>query len=166
MPSQMRVFVKTPCQMCHIGLVGILILSMLTGCVSQAAYMRGWELEEKFEQRWSGGQIVERRLSADEANVYRTMGAPQTIRFFRVNDTRQKVYEWIYTESGQTVWFVEGKRVDYVVADANTSQFTREQRDVAESKLTTGGILGAIIGGAAAGLLLYGDKIGLRDAKP
>ena len=61
------------------------------------------------------------------------------------------------------MWFLEGKRVDYVMVDANTSQFTREQRDTVESKLITGGILGAIIGGAAAGLLLYGDKIGLRD---
>ncbi len=163
MLSEAFFFVKTLRPAPHRGIIGVLILSLLTGCVGQAAYMKGWAPVEQFAQRWSGGQIVERRLSEDEANVYRTLGAPEVIRFFRVNDTRQKVYEWIYLESAQTVWFLEGKRVDYVVADANTSQFTREQRDTVESKLVTGGILGVIIGGAAAGLLLYGDKIGLRD---
>jgi hypothetical protein len=107
---------------------------------------------------------VTSKLAADEAKVQQALGTPQVIRFFRVNDTRQKAYEWIYLDADQTVWFVDGQRVDYVTVDANTSWLTREQRDTIDSKLTTGTILGVLIGGAAAGMLLYGDKIGLRDA--
>lgn len=166
MPSQAFCFVTALHPVRHVGLVGLLILTLLTGCVSQATYMQGWASVDNFPQRWSGGKIVERRLSEDEAKVYRTLGVPEVIRSFRVNDTRQQVYEWIYPEAAQTVWFLEGKRVDYVTVDANPSQFTREQRDTFDSKLTTGGILGALIGGVGAGLLLYGDQIGLRDAKP
>jgi hypothetical protein len=154
---------KTPDQRRRFGTTGLVLLTMLTGCSGQASYMRGWEAVDKIEQRWSGGTFAAGRLSAEEANVHQTLGTPQVIRLFRVNDTRQKVYEWIYLEAGQTEWFIDGKRVDYAVVDANASWLTREQRDTVRSKLTTGGILGAIIGGAAAGVLVYGDKIGLRD---
>jgi len=163
MPYQTFSVLKAPPRALCLGIAGFFLLGMLAGCSGQASYMRGWEPVDKIEQRWSRGTLVTSKLSADEASVQQTLGTPQVIRFFRVNDTRDKAYEWIYLDADQTVWFVDGKRVDYVTVDANTAWFTREQRDTIESKLTTGGILGAIIGGAAAGVLLYGDKIGLRD---
>jgi hypothetical protein len=155
---------KTPRQLRHFGTTGLL-LTMLTGCSGQTPYMRGWAPVDRIERRWSGGNFAVGKLSADEAKVHQTLGTPQVIRLFRVNDTRQKVYEWIYLEAGQTEWFIDGKRVDYAVVDANASWLTREQRDTVQSKLTTGGILGALIGGLGAGMLLYGDKIGLRDTQ-
>jgi hypothetical protein len=53
--------------------------------------------------------------------------------------------------------------VDYVTVDANTSGLTKETRETLEQKAVAGGILGAAIGGIAAGMVLFGDTIGLRD---
>ena len=139
------------------------ILSMLVGCTLQAPYMRGWDLSETISNRWTGGTFDEKKFSSDEAAVYKELGAPEAVRFFRTLETRQRVYEWVYLERDQVVWFVEGKRVDYVTVDAYSSGLTKETRGALRDKLTTGGVVGAAIGGVAAGLLLFGDKLGLRN---
>ena len=139
------------------------ILSMLVGCTSQAPYMRGWELSEAIANRWTGGTFDEKKLSSDEAAVYKELGTPEAVRLFRTLETRQRVYEWVYLKHDQVVWFVDGKRVDYVTVDADSSGLTKETRQTLKDKLITGGAVGAAIGGVAAGLLILGSKVGLRD---
>lgn len=143
-------------------LAGIVLAGWLTGCTSQASYMRGWTLAEGIDNRWTGGTLAPQKLSPDEAAVYQELGAPEVVRFFRTLDTRQNTYEWIYLKREQTVWFVAGKRVEYVAVDADTSPLTKEQRETMQDKLTTGGIVAGVIGGVAAGSLLLGNTLGLR----
>ena len=138
------------------------IVSMLVGCTLQAPYMRGWELMESIDNRWTGGTFDEKKLASDEAAVYKELGTPEAVRFFRTLETRQRVYEWVYLKHERVVWFVEGKRVDYVTVDADSSGWTKETRETLRDKLTTGGAVGVAVGGVAAGLLLFGDKLGLK----
>jgi hypothetical protein len=144
-------------------MVFTVILSMLVGCTFQASYMRGWELSETIDNRWTGGTFDEKKLSSDEAAVYKELGAPEAVRFFRTLETRQRVYEWVYLARDQLVWFVEGKRVDYVTVDTDSSRLTKETRETLKDKLIAGGATGAAIGGVAAGLLILGNKVGLKD---
>jgi hypothetical protein len=140
------------------------ILSMLVvGCTFQAPYMRGWNLSETISSRWTGGTFDEKKLSSDETVVYKELGIPEAVRFFRTLETRQRVYEWVYLERDQVVWFVEGKRVDYVTVDAESSGLTKETRGTIKDKLTAGGVVGAVIGVVAGGLLTFGNKLGLRN---
>jgi hypothetical protein len=103
-----------------------------------------------------GGEIKAHKLSDDEKSVYTKLGPPQTIRFFRNLHTRQRVYEWLYEPSAQIVWFVDGKRVDYVTVDAGTSSLTKEARETTQEKLMQGGILAGFVGGFAAGVMVLG----------
>ena len=139
------------------------VLSMLVGCTLQAPYMRGWDLSESINNRWIRGTFDEKKLSSDEVAIYQELGTPEAVRFFRSLETRQRVYEWVYLAREQVVWFVEGKRVDYVTVDADTSEFTKETRQTLRDKLMTGGVVGAVIGGVAAGAVLFGDKLGLKN---
>ena len=140
-----------------------IVLSLLIGCTLQAPYMRGWELAEGIDNRWAGGMFDEKKLSSDEAAVYKELGTPEAVRLFRVLQTRQRVYEWVYLKAERNVWFVDGTRVDYVMVDADSSAFTKESRETLQDKLTTGGIVGGVVGGIAAGFLLLDKKLGLRD---
>ena len=150
----------TPWQrLCALGI----LLGILAGCIGQAPYMRRWEVTDGALYRWSGGSIKADRLSADETAVYNDLGTPQVIRYFRSIDTRQRVYEWIYLDREQVVWFVDRQRVDYVTVDDNTSGRTKEARETLEQKAVAGGVLGAVIGTVAAGMVLFGNTIGLRD---
>src|SRR5215471_17632681 len=139
------------------------VLSMLLGCTLQAPYMHGWDPAEGITNRWTGGTFDEKKLSSDEAAVYKELGTPEAVRMFRTLQTRQRVYEWVYLKRDQVVWFVDGKRVDYVTVDANSSGLTKETRGTLKDKLLAGGAVGAAIGGVAAGLLILGSKVGLRD---
>jgi hypothetical protein len=125
--------------------------------------MRGWDLADNINNRWTGGRVDEKKLSSDEATVYQELGTPDAVRLFRTLQTRQRVYEWIYLKSERQVWFVEGTRMDYVTVDADSSAFTQESRETLEEKLTTGGIVAGVVGGIAAGSILLGNKLGLRD---
>ena len=139
------------------------VLSMLIGCTLQAPYMRGWDLAEGIDNRWTGGTFDEKKLSSAEAAVYKELGTPEAVRFFRTVQTRQGVYEWVYLKGERNVWFVDGTRVDYVAVDADNSGFTKESRETLQDKLTTGGAVGGVVGGVAASFLLLGKKLGLRD---
>ena len=138
-------------------------VSMLLGCTLQAPYMHGWDPVEGINNRWTGGTFEEKKLSNDEAAVYKELGTPEAVRFFRTVQTRQRVYQWIYLESERHVWFVEGTQVDYVAVDADSSAFTKESREILKDKLITGGILGGVVGGVAAGFIVLGPKLGLKD---
>jgi hypothetical protein len=139
------------------------VLSMLIGCTLQAPYMRGWDLAEGIDNRWTGGTFNEKKLSNDEAAVYKELGAPDAVRFFRTVQTRQRVYEWVYLKSQRNVWFLDGTRVDYVAVDADNSGFTKESRETLQDRLTAGGVVAGVVGGIAAGFLLLDKKLGLRD---
>ena len=139
------------------------VLSMLLGCTLQAPYMRGWDPAEGITNRWTGGTFDEKKLSSDEAAVYKELGTPEAVRMFRTLETRQRVYEWVYLKAERNVWFVDGTRVDYVTVDADSSAFTKESRETLQDKLVTGGIVGGVVGGVAAGFLLLGPKLGLKD---
>lgn len=138
------------------------VLSMLMGCAFQAPYMRGWDLAEGIDNRWTGGTFDEKKLSSDEAAVYKELGIPDAVRFFRTLQTRQRVYEWVYLKGERNMWFVEGTRVDYVAVDADNSEFTKESRETLQDKVTTGGVVLGAVGGVAAGFLLLDKKLGLR----
>ena len=125
--------------------------------------MRGWEPVEGIGNRWTGGTLREQRFSADEAAAFAQFGMPDVIRFFRSTLTRQRVYEWIYEEKGQIVWFVDGQRVDYVAVDTNTSSVPQAAREDTKAKLTAGGVLAGAVGGIAAGFIILGESIGLRE---
>jgi hypothetical protein len=140
-----------------------LLVSLVAGCGMQASYMRGWQPAAGYSNRWTGGTVKEQKLSADEAAVYQELGTPDSIRFFRAIQTRQRVYAWIYREKQQFVWFVDRQRVEYVAVDTDTSGMTRETRETLQQKVVTGGALGAAIGGFAAGMLLLGETLGLKD---
>jgi hypothetical protein len=139
------------------------VLSMLLGCTLQAPYMHGWDPAEGINNRWTGGTFEEKKLSNDEAAVYKELGTPEAVRFFRTVETRQRVSEWVYLKGERNVWFLEGTRVDYVAVDADSSAFTKESREILQDKLITGGVVGGVVGGVAAGFLVLGKKLGLRD---
>lgn len=139
------------------------LLGFILGCSAQAPYMRRWQPVEGVQRRWSGGTFKEAKLSDDEAAVYAEMGTPDVVRFFRAIDTRQKVYEWIYLEQEEVVWFVGRKRMEYVAVDTSDSPFTKETRETLQDKAVKGGVLGTLVGGVAAGVLLFGDSLGLKN---
>ena len=140
-----------------------IVLSIFIGCTLQAPYMRGWDLAESIDNRWIGGTFDEKKLSNDEAAVYKELGTPEAVRFFRTVETRQRVYEWVYLKGERNVWFLEGTRVDYVAVDADSSGFTKESLETFQDKVITGGVVGGLVGGVAAGFLVLGPKLGLKD---
>ena len=145
-------------------LVGLgIMVCLVVGCTNQAHYMRGWQPSERIANRWSEGTIREARLSDDEKVVLAELGTPDTIRFFRSVPERQQVYEWMYHEKKMFVWFIEGKRVEYVVVDANATPLTAQTRESFQSDAIASGILGVLVGGVAAGFLTLDKSIGLRD---
>jgi hypothetical protein len=125
--------------------------------------MRRWEPVPGIANRWTGGSLIESKLSDDEAATLQEFGTPKVVRFFRDNQSRQRVYEWIYLEPIRTVWFVEGQRVEYVVVDTSNSRLTKAERETLQEKLTTGAVLGVLVGGITAGALLFGENIGLKS---
>lgn len=141
----------------------IALACLFMGCTAQASYMRGWSQEATQGHRWTGGTLKPDKLSEDEATAYQKLGAPGTIRYFRALHTRQPVYEWLYDDQDEIIWFVEGKRVEYVAVDTNPSGLRKETRETIRQKAVTGGVLGVVVGGFAAGLLLLGDSLGLKD---
>src|SRR5919205_1254111 len=78
-----------------------IVLSMLLGCTLQAPYMHGWDPVEGIANRWTGGTFDEKKLSSDEAAVYKELGPPEAVRMFRTLETRQRVYEWVYLKHDQ-----------------------------------------------------------------
>jgi hypothetical protein len=103
------------------------------------------------------------KLTHDEAAVLDELGTPDQIRFFRNASTREPVYEWIYKEPEQLVWFNAGQRVEYVAVDTSPAKLTAAERNTVRSKAVTGGFLAGAIGGLAAGFILLSEDIGLKD---
>ncbi|MDE0207584.1 MAG: hypothetical protein OXP66_16345, partial [Candidatus Tectomicrobia bacterium] len=105
--------------------------------------------------RWTNGTIKADSLSEDERALFEEAGPPDALRFFRTVETREPVYEWIYTEPFRAAWFVSGTRVDYVTVDANVSTRTTARRQALARKLRTGGLLAGAIAGTALGTVSF-----------
>ena len=139
------------------------IILLLAGCSQRAPYMKKWQPVPRIAHRWTGGTLREAKLSEDEAAAFQELGTPETIRFFRSKPERQRVYAWLYEEKEQIVWFVDGRRIDYVVLDTNTSSRPKATRESLQKKGIAGGILAGFVGGVAALFLLLDKDLGLRD---
>ena len=126
---------------------------VVAGCGVQAPYMRGWDPVEDIPNRWTNGAINADRLSEDERAVFEEFGTPDVLRFFRTVETREPVYEWIYTEPFRTVWFVGSGHVDYATVDTNLSRRTTTSRETIVRNLRTGGLLAGTIAGMAMGTI-------------
>jgi hypothetical protein len=53
------------------------------------------------------------------------------VRFFREVETRKPVYAWIYADEGDVVdlvWFIDGKKVDTIAVDNDTSAYSSTTR--------------------------------------
>jgi hypothetical protein len=53
--------------------------------------------------------------------------------------------------------------MEYVAVDTSDSPFTKETRETLQDKAVKGGVLGTLVGGVAAGVLLFGDSLGLKN---
>ena len=127
------------------------LICVVAGCGVQAPYMKGWDPVEDIPNRWTNGTINTHRLSEDERGIFEEFGTPDALRFFRTVESREPVYEWIYTEPFRAVWFVSGARVDYATVDTNLSRRTAANRETLAKRLKTGGLLAGMITGMAMG---------------
>ena len=118
-------------------------------CSYKPAYLQKSE-KTPVAERWKVQKIDPARLSPAEASLFKTMGSPQFIRFYRKLDTdRERVYMWIYTEPVRLVSFIDGKAFDYVLLDADLSPLN----DYQKKSLLWGGIAAGPV--VALGLLSY-----------
>ena len=130
------------------GLVVVLLVSPF-GCSSKPAYLQQSKKTE-ISDRWQVAKIDPARLSPDEAQAYQAAGVPQFIRLHRKHSLdREPVYTWVYTDPIRLFFFIDGKKVDYVVVDDNPSSWNEHQK---EMLFWTGITTGAIV---ALGLLYY-----------
>jgi hypothetical protein len=103
-------------------------LATSLACSYKPAYLQKSE-KTQVEQRWKVQKIDPSRLSPPEASIFEKMGPPQFVRFYRELDPdRERVYMWIYTEPVRLVTFIDGKPVDYVVLDENSSPLNDYQK--------------------------------------
>ena len=150
----------TPWQrVCTLGL----LISLLSACGIQAPLYAQLAGPDDTDESLDRGHHEGTETPADEAAVYQELGTPDTIRFFRAVQTRQRVYEWIYTEKQQVVWFVDRQRVEYVAVDTDTSGQPKNPAKISNRSSLREGLLGAVVGGFAAGMLVLGESLGLKD---
>jgi hypothetical protein len=118
---------------------GVVVILVAVGCASKPAYMRGESTD--VPNRWKVEEIEAGRLTEDQGDVFERRGPPTYIRFFREVETRKPVYAWIYadeTEAVDVVWFVEGKVVDAIAVDSDTSAYSSTTRRRARYALLIG----------------------------
>ncbi len=127
----------------------VALLASPFGCSLKPPYLQKSKKTE-IGERWRVAQIDPARLSPDEAQAYQTAGVPQFIRFHRQHTAdRERVYTWIYTDPVRLFFFIDGKKVDYVVVDDNPSSLNDHQKKV----LLWSGVTAGVIAGL--GLLYY-----------
>ena len=118
-------------------------------CSYKPAYLQKSE-KTPVAERWKVQKIDPARLSPAEASLFKKMGPPQFIRFYRKLDPdRERVYMWIYAEPVRLVSFIDGKAFDYVLLDADLSPLN----DYQKKSLLWGGIAAGTV--VALGLLTY-----------
>ncbi|MBI4495482.1 MAG: hypothetical protein HY697_00960 [Deltaproteobacteria bacterium] len=119
------------------------LLSLLAGCGFKPAYLQKTSRTE-VSNRWKVERIDPSRLTADESAVYEKFGLPKYVRFFRtIEPERLRVYEWVYTDPVHLAFFIDGRKVEYVAVDDDTSPLNETQR----KWLYRGGIAAGVVAG-------------------
>jgi hypothetical protein len=111
------------------AILGVVVVLAAVSCASKPAYMRGESTD--VPNRWRVEEIEPGRLTEAQRDVYERRGPPTYIRFYREVETREPVYAWIYADDTETVdlvWFVDGKEVDAIAVDSNTSAYSSTTR--------------------------------------
>jgi hypothetical protein len=111
------------------ALLAAVILLATVGCAYKPAYLRGEKTD--VPNRWKVEKIEPSRLSEDQRDTLERRGPPTYVRFFREVESRKPVYAWIYAGEGDTVdlvWFIEGKAVEAIAVDSDTSAFSSTTR--------------------------------------
>lgn len=111
------------------AMFGVVVIFAAVSCASKPAYLRGESTD--VPNRWKVEQIEPGRLTEDQREVYERRGPPTYIRYYREVETREPVYAWIYADETQAVdlvWFVNGKVVDAIAVDSDTSAYTSTTR--------------------------------------
>lgn len=110
-------------------LVSLAVVLATAGCAYKPSYVRGESAEVPY--RWKVEQIEPTRLSDDQREVFEQRGPPAYVRFYREVETRKPVYAWIYTGEGDAVdlvWFIDGKVMDVIAVDSDTSAYSSTTR--------------------------------------
>jgi hypothetical protein len=127
-----------PCTLLR-AILGVVVILVAVSCASKPSYMRGESTD--VPNRWKVETIEAGRLTEDQRDVLERRGPPTYIRFFREVETREPVYAWIYadeTEAVDLVWFVDGKPVDAIAVDSDTSAYSSTTRRRARYALLIG----------------------------
>ena len=111
------------------GIVAVMIGFAAVGCTYNPAYLKGETTD--LPNRWKVEKIEPGRLSEDQRDTLERRGPPTYVRFFREVETRNPVYAWIYTDTGEAVdvvWFIDGKHVENIAVDSDSSAFSSTTR--------------------------------------
>ena len=82
-------------------------------------------------------------------------GPADSGRFFRnLSVEREKVYEWVYGEPVQLFIFMNGKKIDYAVLDADPSSLNPAEKKV----LLWTGIIAGSVAAVAGGVYYFYDR--------
>jgi hypothetical protein len=120
-------------------ILAVAVILVAVSCASKPAYMRGESTD--VPNRWRVEAIEAGRLTEDQRDVLERRGPPTYVRFFREVETREPVYAWIYaddTDAVDLVWFVDGKVVDAIAVDSDTSAYSSTTRRRARYALLIG----------------------------
>lgn len=120
-------------------ILAVAVILVAVSCASKPAYMRGESTD--VPNRWRVEAIEAGRLTEDQRDVLERRGPPTYVRFFREVETREPVYAWIYadeTDAVDLVWFVDGKVVDAIAVDIDTSAYSSTTRRRARYALLIG----------------------------
>jgi hypothetical protein len=130
-------------------IIGVMLVFVAVGCTYKPAYIQGKATD--VPQRWKVDKVEPARLSADQRTTFERYGPPTYVRFFREVDTRNPVYAWIYVGEGEAVeviWFVDGRRLEEIAVDSDSSAFsstTRRRTRIALLVGTGAAILPAVV---------------------
>lgn len=129
---------RFPCTILR-TILAVAVILVAVSCASKPAYMRGESTD--VPNRWRVEAIEAGRLTEDQRDVLERRGPPTYVRFFREVETREPVYAWIYadeTDAVDLVWFVDGKVVDAIAVDSDTSAYSSTTRRRARYALLIG----------------------------
>ena len=110
-------------------LVSVAVMVAAHGCTYKPGYIRGDTTD--VPNRWQVDRVEPARLSEDQREVFERKGPPAYVRFFREVETRKPVYAWVYAGESEAVdlaWFIDGKQVEAIAVDSDTSAYSSTTR--------------------------------------